>query len=316
MFPSDPIRGSENMYASTAPRDDLTASTDAVSPAVLLEGLLALREDQLDHGRTKLAIDRLIDPALATHDTAGQLDRLADQALQLAGPGCDPPARLAALRRLIHEPGPWNAWQPFAYDHSNREGRNVRLKLLSHYLSTRRGDCVSMPLLFLILAEKLDLRMALAAAPNHLFLRWHRPDGVVVNLEATSGAQPARDEWIRLNRPMSDRAIASGLYMRSLTRRETAATMATTLLQHLMDSRRFEEAIAVSEIILRHNPSDGLTLANQGNAFGGLVKTEFLDKYRSEFLIPLGLRPRYLRLVQRNHAAFAAARELGWEHGG
>lgn len=278
--------------------------------------MLARPEDQLDFAWAKLVVDRLIDPAIDEHQTAVELDRLAGQALQLTAPADEPADRLAALRRLIYEPGSWNDRRPFAYDHSNLEGRNGRLKLLSHYLSSRRGDCVSMPLLFLILAEKIGLRMAIAAAPNHLFLRWHRPDGVVVNLEATSGAEPARDEWIRLNRPMSDRAIASGMYMRSLTRRETVATMATTLLQHLMDSRRFEEAIALSEIILRHNPRDGLTLANQGNAFCTLLKTEFLDKYRSAFLIPMALRPRYLRLLQRNHAAFAAARELGWEHGG
>ncbi|HEX8572136.1 MAG TPA: transglutaminase family protein [Allosphingosinicella sp.] len=298
------------------PQDDADASTDTPSLAATVDAILAQREDLLDYAQTKLAIDRTIDPALDSHQIVGELDRLADHALHLAASARDPVVRLAGLRRLIYEAGSWNGWQPFAYDHSNLQGRNVRLKLLCHYLSTRRGDCVSMPLLFLILAEKLQLRMTIAAAPNHLFLRWHRPDGVVVNLEATSGAQPARDEWIRLNRPMSDRAIASGMYMRSLTRRETAATMATTLLQHLMDSRRFEEAVAVSEIILRHNPSDGLTLANQGNAVCGILRTEFLDRYRSAFLIPMALRPRYLRLLQRNRAAFAAARQLGWEHGG
>jgi hypothetical protein len=83
-----------------------------------------------------------------------------------------------------------------------------------------------------------------------------------------------------------------------------------------MNSRRFEEAVAVSEIILRHNPRDGLTLANQGNAFCRMIEAEFLDKYRTAFLIPMALRPRYLRLLQRNHAAFAAARKLGWEHAG
>ena len=91
--------------------------------------------------------------------------------------------------------------------------------------------------------------------------------------------------------------------------------MATTVLQHLIDGRRFDEAIAVSEIILRHNPRDGLTLANQGNACRRIIEAEFLDKYGSAFLIPIALRPRYLRLLARNHAAFAAAEALGWEPG-
>lgn len=114
---------------------------------------------------------------------------------------------------------------------------------------------------------------------------------------------------------MSDRALASGMYLRGLTRREAVATMATTLLQHLIEGGRFEEAIGLSEVILRHNPRDGLTLANQGNIFCRMIEAEFLGKYRSAFLIPIELRPRYLRLLQHNHAAFAAARRLGWEPG-
>jgi regulator of sirC expression with transglutaminase-like and TPR domain len=303
-----------NQMLASLSLPDLYPAAAKVAPAAALEVILSHPERQLDYARAKLRIDRLVDPTLDSQGTANEIERLAHRALQLAEPASDGSRTLAALRSLVYEPGPWNEWRPFAYDHSNSRGRNVRVKLLAHYLGTRRGDCVSMPLLFLILADRLQLPMALAAAPNHLFLRWQRPDGALVNLEATSGALPARDEWIRLSRPMSDRAVASGMYLRSLTRHEAVATMATTLLQHLMDSRRFEEAVAVSEIILRHNPRDGLTLANQGNAFGAMVRAEFLEKYRSGFLIPTHLRPRYARLLQRNHAAFAAARELGWEH--
>jgi regulator of sirC expression with transglutaminase-like and TPR domain len=246
---------------------------------------------------------------------AAQVDQLADAARRLAGPSPQPLAQLRALRRLIYETGPWNDGRPFEYDHSNVRGRDVRVKLLGHYLDTRRGDCVSMPLLFLILADRLGLCMTLVAAPNHLFLRWRNGEGDAVNLETTSGALPARDRWIRLNRPMSDRAVASGMYLRSMSRREVVATMATTLLQHLMDLSRFEEAVKVSEVILCHNPRDGLTLANQGNAYRGMLETEFLARYHSPFLIPLPSRPRYLTLLKHNHAAFAAARALGWEPG-
>jgi hypothetical protein len=92
--------------------------------------------------------------------------------------------------------------------------------------------------------------------------------------------------------------------------------MATTLLQHLIDERRYQEAVEVSQVILRHNPRDGLTLANQGNTYCRMIEAEFVDKYRSVFLIPPASRHRYLRLLHRNHAAFAAAAELGWEHCG
>src|SRR4051812_24225123 len=92
------------------------------SPAQALQAILARPGATHDHARAKLAIDRLVDPALDTKGTAAALECLASEATRLAAPMAGPDVRLAALRRLIYEPGPWNEWRPFAYDHSNFQG--------------------------------------------------------------------------------------------------------------------------------------------------------------------------------------------------
>ena len=138
------------------------------------------------------------------------------------------------------------------------------MKLISHYLDTRLGDCVSMPLLFLILADRMGLNVALSTVPLHVFVRHIDTAGRVTNLETTSGANPARDEWVRRIRPTSDRAIRSGLHMRTLSRREGIALMATTVLQYLMDSRRYEEAIEVAQAILEQDQRNSIALINLG----------------------------------------------------
>ena len=69
----------------------------------------------------------------------------------------------------------------------------MRNKLISTYLATRRGNCVSMPILMLIIGERMGLDLALSTAPLHIFIR-HREGGREVNLEATSGGHPARTE--------------------------------------------------------------------------------------------------------------------------
>jgi tetratricopeptide (TPR) repeat protein len=150
-------------------------------------------------------------------------------------------------------------------------------------------------------------------APVHFYLRHRDESGRITNLETTSGALPARDVWIRQTRQVSDRGIETGFYMRSLSRREGVAAMALTIVEHLMGQRQFREAVAVLEIILRHNPRDGIAWANLGNAYHRILQNEFLDRYGSHFLIPLQQRANYLMLLQRNHAAFAAAKALGWE---
>ena len=48
---------------------------------------------------------------------------------------------------------------------------------MSHYLATRKGNCVSMPVLFVILGQKLGLPITLAIAPNHVFAKYKRDNG-------------------------------------------------------------------------------------------------------------------------------------------
>jgi regulator of sirC expression with transglutaminase-like and TPR domain len=207
MFHSE---GSESLLKTVQPRADFER-TNPPAIAAAVEAILSAPDADLDYAEAKLALDLLVDPWLNTDAARAELDRLTDAALRLAGPGAHPGQKLAALRGLIYEPGPWNEERPFAYDQSDPDGTFIPNKMLANYLARRVGNCVSMPVLFLILAERIGLDMALAAAPFHIFVRHCMPDGRIINLETTSGAHPARDEWYHQLAPMSDRALASGI---------------------------------------------------------------------------------------------------------
>lgn len=64
-----------------------------------------------------------------------------------------------------------------------------------------------MPMVFLILADWLGLDVTLATAPGHVFLRYRTESGRVINIEATSGGHPARDQRFRERMPMTDLAL-------------------------------------------------------------------------------------------------------------
>jgi regulator of sirC expression with transglutaminase-like and TPR domain len=288
----------------------------ASTPAAIVRSVLSLPDDQLDYGRAKLAFDRIVDPSVDADAALAEIDRLAGTASALAGPHASPAARLSALRRVIYESGAWNGGRPFAYDHADPLGQNVRNKLISTYLATRRGNCVSMPILFLIVGERMGLNLGLSTAPLHIFLRYSGETGREINLEATSGALPARTIWYRRNLPMTERAIESGLYMRTLTRREAAAHMASTVVDFLMSEGRFQEAIVVAETILQHHPRDGYTLVKLGSAYGEVMRVEFLDRFATAAAIPPALRGGYMMLARGNQRAFQAAEALGWRPSG
>lgn len=294
---------------STAiPRPIFTAPSDEVET---VRQVLSLPEEELDYAEAKIAFDCAIDPSIDPDAVRAQLDLLEKTARQLAGPQAGSGAKLNGLRKLIYESGPWNGHRPFSYDHPN--WKKIPAKLLSHYLATRRGQCISMPILFLILGERLGLDLALATAPGHLFVRYRHQSGRVLNLETTSGALPARDEWIRRGFPMTDLALKNGLYLRSLRRREAVAHMASTLNEHLMAQEQYREVIILSQIILDRWPRDIHALLSLGSAAGHLIAVKFTRKYPMPFLIPPVLRAHYLRLCRLNEEVFQFAQELGWE---
>jgi len=299
-----------NMPASIAPaqRHCPLPAPDVVQAVA---AVLGAPEEALDYAKAKVALDALVDPQADADWTFAELDRLTAAARGLAGPGAGEEEKLRAVRAVIYESGPWNGFRPFAYDHEDCTSSKARL--LSHYLKSGRGNCVPMPILFLILAHRLGLNVALVCAPNHFFIRYTSPEGIAFDLETTSGASPARLEWFRQEMPMSDRALANGLYMRSLPLREAIAMMAFTNAWELAAQRRWGEAAELCGLVLRIYPRTVWALVAAGSAYGQMFKEEFADRLPDLFLIPQHLLPRRLMLMERNHSLISAAEHLGWE---
>ncbi len=289
------------------------AATPLTSPAVVVREILHRPEAQQDYAAATIAFDRLIDANANAATDDAIIARLVDAARQMAGPNPTDAYKLSAIRKAIYDAGLWNYNRAFSYDLADPLGQNPKSRLLSTYIRTRKGNCVSMPILFLIVADRMDLKVHLASAPLHLFIRYTDPTGVDHNLEATSGGHEARTEWYRERLPMTDRAVASGIYMRTLSRRESVAEMATTVVEFLIDNHRYQDAIDVADAILAANPLDAYTMVKKGSAIAGMMQAEFIEKYPNPSLVPVSLRPRYQMLAAANAKAFKDAEALGWE---
>lgn len=281
-------------------------SAIATSVAALID-----RSSSSSYLQAKLALDDLISPTPAA--VSREIGVFVDAVRQMAGPNPTVPYKVAAIRRVIYERGPWNGNRPFGYDQADPFGLRVENKLLSTYMRTRLGNCVSMPTLFMILAERTGLEASFAIAPLHVFVRIAHPERGLTNIEATSGGGFARDEWYRENMPMTERAIENGLYMRALTKVEGVALLATTVLEYLERERRYQDVVDVADVILRANPRDALTMVKKGTAFGSMMQTEFLDRFPTPAAIPPTLQSRYRMLADLNRRAFEDAERLGWK---
>ncbi len=243
-----------------------------------LHAVLSTPSSKIDFARAKLTLDKLVDPKIDVEASLREIDGMTARLRAFAGNAATNRQKLNAVRRFIYESGPWNDRRPFSYDRTDPFGRKIGNKLLANYLRTRQGNCVTMPILFLILGNRLGLPVTLSTAPLHIFIKYRDDEsGGYVNLETTSGALPARDAWIRRNMPMTDAAIRNGLYMRALDAREALAVMAETVLEDAMRRRQYREAVAIADAMLAADARNVDAILSRGSAYGVLAQTAFVE---------------------------------------
>lgn len=235
---------------AAGPRTRVKAMDDPNIQA--LRQLFATPENRLDLARAKVAIDRMIDPAIDEAATLKQLDELATSIRNRFPAGASSRAKLDVLLSSLYRPGPWNDHRPFSYDLSDPLGTAIRNKLLSTYLTTRKGNCVSMPILVMLLGQKLGLDVTLATAPLHVLVKFQGDDGQWINVETTSGGFK-QDASYQREMGITPLAMTNQIYLRPLSKRESLGVIASTLMEHYGDINRQNHRIQVANLALEAN---------------------------------------------------------------
>ena len=283
-----------------------------LKPARQIRDILKRPAQEIDLARAKLTVDKLIDPTIDVDVNLKKIDAMVTRIKTMAGPGASSSAYMLALKHYLYEPGEWNNHQPYQYDLDDPLGTKLSNKLLPNYLSSKKGNCVTMPLLFVILGQRLGIDVTAATAPLHVLVKFRDETGASYNLETTSGANPTRDVWYREQIPMTDEAIANGVYLRPLTKKETAAVMVATLAEYYFERQEFEKAITLSDLTLEYYPKNAEAMVRKGSAYYRLLEKYYLSKYRSPDEIPDRAKGHFEYLSRNNLQWFAKAEALGW----
>jgi len=280
----------------------------------VIRGLLQQSEADIDLAVAKVTIDHLIDPTIDAAATLANLNAMARALKALLPIVASKRLTLDALRYHVYQASPWNGNRPFRYDLDDPFGTNIQNKLLSTYLASRKGNCVSMPFLFIILGQKLGVDLTAATAPNHIFVKYRDEGGTQYYLEATSGAGFARDVWIRQQFPMSDESLASGIYMRALTKKETVALMAGTLLEYYgqqEDPQLQDQRIALANIVLEYSPRDIEAILHLRAAILWMTNL-IIDQHSYPNIMPADKRKQIAQAQAVVGGLFGRAYNLGW----
>ena len=266
----------------------------------------------LDFARMKLEVDHMIDPSTDVDQALAEIDQMVATITRMLPDDPTSWDKVETIRRYIYQAGAWNGHRPFSYDHDDPYGLDIQNKLLSDYIQDRRGNCITMPFLFIILGQRLGLDVTPAMAPLHVFVKFTDDHGETHNLEATSGAGRARDQHYRDLLPITDAAISNGVFLTPLNAEQSVAVIAAVMVEELITRERYNDAMAVADVLLEHYPMFAYMMVKKATASYHLLRREFLDKYPSVQDVPENQR-RYLDNLQRvNQSMFEEAESLGW----
>ena len=102
---------------------------------------------------------------------------------------------------------------PYKYDHIDFIGRKDLTKLfVTKLLKTGSGQCHSMPLLYMIIAEELNAKAYISYVPEHSFIRFTDKMGKLYNFEATNG-HLVSDKWLMASGYINTMALKSKIYL-------------------------------------------------------------------------------------------------------
>ncbi|HWA89983.1 MAG TPA: transglutaminase family protein [Rhizomicrobium sp.] len=296
--------------ASAHDMDQRSASAD---PVQAVRAVMSTPDDKVDFARAKLTFDKLYDPSTDIEAQLKQIDHMVHTIGTMAGPSASSRLRLIALHKFLYEAGSWNDNVPFAYDMTDPRGHKPASQLLSKYIRMHRGNCVSMPVLFIALAQRLGLKATLSTVPDHVFAKYtDDATGRTLNLETTRAAVPVTDDYYLKNIPMTDAAIANGIYMKTLSKKEALVVMATEVLDSALMHRRFREILDLVEVLRPYYPNDLAVLLMPADAGIGMLDKEFRAKYPKRTDVPPELLGRLGFLERSVDNALNHAYALGW----
>lgn len=159
---------------------------------------------------------------------------------------------------------PENGFNPYLYDFESFMSDSDRESyMVSRLLKTRKGNCRALPYFYKILADEVGVEAFIAIAPMHCYVKHRDEQGNWWNLEMTTGSF-SRSSFIMETFNVSETAIRSGLFMKSLSDVESVAYCIYDLLSYYEDKTgRYSDDFVKRcyEIGLQYYPNSQLQIS-------------------------------------------------------
>lgn len=197
-----------------------------------IEEILALPENEIDLGLACLVLAKDAYPNINIPFFDYALDYMVNRLNALMQGNTDPEARISMMNTYLYRAGWWNDSLTFTYDLDDLEAKNKENQFLNAYLATKKGSCVTMPMLYLVLADRLDWPIGAVLSPKHFSCRYIDDKLKQNNIEATLGGGYLSDKRYISDAAIPQKAIKNGVYLRTLSKKEYLAALLLNNARH------------------------------------------------------------------------------------
>lgn len=204
------------------------------------------------------------------------------------------------------------------YDFEDYMGiKNWSNMFVSKLLKTGSGQCHSMPLLYLMLAEQMDTEAYLAYAPNHTYIKFLDGEGEWQNAELTNGIFTANSLILESGYIKSE-ALQNEIYMKSLSKKELLAQFYADLANGYIHKYGMDEFVGYTlDKALEYAPNN--IYANQLKSMYQQARLAYVagqlgvtDLENPEDLKKIRFYPQAVALLQETKAQFSHIDNLGF----
>ena len=155
---------------------------------------------------------------------------------------------------------------PIKYDFDDyRAEVNTGNYMVSKLLNQNTGQCHSMPLLFLILAEEMNTEAFWCFFPSHSFIKFKDKQNRWYNIELTQSAV-VTDDFYMNSGFIKSKAIQTGIYLNPQTTKQTIAHMLNDLSYYYISRYGYDRFVEEnSNLVFYYVPSDLTTYQMHAN---------------------------------------------------
>lgn len=237
-----------------------------------IEDILKLPENEINIGIASLVLAKEFYSNLNVQYFLQTFDYLADRYNYYFGKHINPDDRIAALNTYIYKAGFWNDSITFSYDDDDLQVTKLENKFINGYIANKKGSCITMPMLYVILGERLNFPIYPVRSAKHFFVRYilEKVDKKFKqNIETTNGGGFISDKQYKEDVLISDKAIKNGVYLRTLSKKEYIASLLMINANEYIKQKNTEKAKHYFQLAIKYDSTFSSAYWNFGiTAFG------------------------------------------------